>query len=225
MKFTDAHIHVQGVGCGNADLMFCNVSKPSEWSVLEKLIRKNEKIIPFFGTHPWYSEEYDGKERLCAILEKYPSANVGEIGLDAVRSGNNAKEVFTEQLDTAERTGRIVCIHNVRSTDCILSELRKRNVRTILHSYDGPANMTPAFVKCGCYFSVSPRLFGKPENKVSCILRSIPKDRLLTESDGSGDVTMPVQELLKRMSDVLCIDIDELSETTGQNARDLLRDG
>lgn len=223
MKITDAHIHVQGIGNSDAELMFCNVSRPSEWSVLEKLIQKNRKIIPFFGTHPWYSDEYDGSENLYRILEKYPSANVGEIGLDKIRSGNNSEKIFTEQLDIAERMNRIVCIHNVRSADRILSELKKRDVRSILHSYDSPADMTPAFVKCNCYFSVSPRLFKKPENKVSDILHSIPKDRLLTESDSSGEVTMTIQELLMRISNVLSIDIDELSEITGQNAHELLR--
>lgn len=225
MKFTDAHIHIQGVGNSNAELMFCNVSKPSEWSALEELIRKNHNIIPFFGTHPWYSDEYNGSEELYRILENYPSANIGEIGLDAVRSGENSEKIFTEQLDIAEKMKRIACIHNVRSTDSVLSELKKRDVKSILHSYGSPANMTPAFVKCDCYFSISPRLFGKPENKVSDILHSIPKDRLLTESDSSGNVTMPMQELLKKMSDVLCIDVDELSEITGQNARNLLRNG
>ena len=223
MKFTDAHIHVQGIGNSDAELMFCNVSRPSEWNVLEELIRKNSKIIPFFGTHPWYSDEYDGSENLYKILEKYPSANVGEIGLDKIRSGNNSEKIFTEQLDIAERMNRIVCIHNVRSADRILSELKKRDVRSILHSYDGSADMAPAFVKCNCYFSVSPRLFKKPENKVSDILHSIPKDRLLTESDSSGEVTVKMQELLTKISDVLSVDVNELSEITGQNARELLR--
>lgn len=223
MKFTDAHIHVQGIGSSDAELMFCNVSGPSEWSALEELIPKNSKIIPFFGTHPWYSDEYSGSEKLYEILEKYPSANVGEIGLDTVRSGENSAEIFTEQLDIAEEMKRIACIHNVRSTDRILSELKKRDVRTILHSYDGSANMTPSFVKCGCYFSISPRLFRKPENKVSDILHSIPKDRLLTESDSSGEVTMKMQELLMRISDILDIDVGKLSDIAGQNARNLLR--
>lgn len=227
--FADAHLHIADDGSGTgyrdiceATLLFCNATRPSDWNILGGSMQSDDRIVPFFGTHPWYCDEYDGKEALIAILEKYPEANVGEIGLDGIRSGREASKIFIEQLNIASEMDRVANIHMVRSTDDVLAALRGCDVRSIIHSYDAPAGFVDAFVRRGCYLSISPRLFRKPDEKVNDIIRAIPRDRLLLESDyGGGEMDM--HEHISKVASVIGMDIDELSELTYRNACDVLR--
>ena len=185
-------------------------------------MQSDKRVVPFFGTHPWYSDEYDGEGVLVKILEKYPEANVGEIGLDGTRSGHDALKIFKEQLDVASRVNRIASIHMVRSTDDVLSALKGHDIRTIIHSYDAPAGFVNAFVQRGCCLSISPRLFKKPIEKVRDIINSIPKDRLLLESD-HYDGVMDMHEHICKVASVLEMNVFELSDIVSKNARDILK--
>ena len=227
--FADAHLHIadDGLGTGYKDiceagLLFCNATRPSDWNILERSMQSDDRIVPFFGTHPWYCDEYDGEEALINILERYPEANVGEIGLDGIRSGCEAFEIFTEQLHIASEVDRVANIHMVRSTDDVLAALRGCDVRSIIHSFDVSAGFLEAFVRRGCYLSISPRLFRKPDEKVNDIIRAIPKDRLLLESDHEGG-EMDMHEHISKVASVIGMDADELSDLTYRNACDVLR--
>ncbi|RVW28787.1 hypothetical protein CK203_108260 [Vitis vinifera] len=53
----------------------------------------------------------------------------------------------------------------------------------ILHSYLGSAEMVPEFAKLGAYFSFSGYLMSMKEQKAKKMLRTIPVERILLESD------------------------------------------
>ncbi len=227
--FADAHLHIakEGFGTGyrdisDAGLLFCNATGPSGWNDLISLSQSDERVIPFFGTHPWYSNEYNGKDALIDILERYPKANVGEIGLDGIRSGHDAHRIFTEQLHIASEMDRVANIHMVRSTDDVLAALKGCDARSIIHSYDASAGLVNAFVRRDCYLSISPRLFRKPGEKVNDILRAVPRDRLLLESDHEGG-EMDMHGHISKVASAIGIDADELADMTYMNACDVLK--
>ena len=227
--FADAHLHIAKAGFGtgyrdisDAGLLFCNATGPSDRDILERLMLSDDRVIAFFGTHPWFSDEYDGDDALIDILERHPEAHVGEIGLDRIRSGHDPQRVFEEQLRIASEMDRVANIHMVRSTDDVLAALRRCDVRSIIHSYDAPAGLVNAFIERGCYLSISPRLFKRSEGKVSDILRAIPKDRLLLESDHEGG-DMDMHGHISKVASVIGMDTDELSEMTYRNACDVLK--
>ena len=226
---TDAHLHLtdpdmdrysdEVAGC---ELLFSNTSSPKEFDALRSLASEDDRIIPFYGTHPWFLKEYDA-QALESVLISDARANVGEIGLDT-KHGDIEEQmpVFIEQLDLAQGYDRIVSIHMVGSEEHVLRELRRKRVRSILHSYSSPPGYTEAFSRCGCFFSISPRLMNRPADKIRSILASIPSDRLLIESDSPNGNSMGLQQLAESIAGYMGTTCDKIIDITTDNARRLL---
>ena len=229
--FADSHLHMTDPEFSNgykdihlAELLFSNTSTPGEFTALRDIASKDGRVVPFYGTHPWFLDRYDPVS-LKSILDSDSGANVGEIGLDS-KHGNVSEQmpVFIEQLDIAQEYDRIVSIHMVGTEEHVLRELRKRKMRCILHSYSSPEGYTEPFVRCGCFFSISPRLFSRPAEKVSRILRSIPIDRILMETDHpSGKKDVSIHDLAEWIGQPIGIEANEVMELTLRNAHRILR--
>ena len=125
----DAHIHLQDkrFDTDRDDLIrqaenkgvtafFCASTRPRDARNVIGLAQKHARIIPFIGTHPWFSDEYDPQD-FETLLKNYPHAGVGEIGLDGLRGRPNQESVFQDQLNTAARLNRPCVVHCVKSFD------------------------------------------------------------------------------------------------------------
>ncbi len=219
--FVDAHLHMTDSGFGDditdAKLLFSNTAKPSEYEKLMKLAKEDERIVPFFGTHPWYADEYD-EETLEEIIKNNPKTNVGEIGLDSKKGDIGIQlPVFLSQIDIASKFERIASIHMVGCENYILDALKKHKTKVILHSFSGPVSYVKPFTQCGCYFSISPRIFNKSSEKVKSIIQSIPIERLLLETDApNNDIQM--SELAEKVGKIIDISSEKLLEIVLNNA-------
>lgn len=224
----DSHIHIADPefkngyeGTESFSRFFSCTARPSEWPVQRFLSEKDERIFPFYGTHPWYADEHDNK-LLENLLNECPKAGVGEIGLDGLKGDIELQtEIFQQQLALAEEYRRPVTIHMVKSEKETLDILRIYNIpRTIIHSFDSESYVKP-FSEKNCYFSVSPRLLNKGDEKFANIIMSIPIERLLVESDYPG-CQGSIHELMQRISSVLSIEMEELILITGRNAHEVI---
>lgn len=219
VEYADSHVHTTDVGysekSSNAKILFSCTVRPSEWNSL--IAVNDKKIIHFYGTHPWYCEEHDQK-RLMTILQNDPKACVGEIGLD-IKHGVLDKQipVFLEQLTLCEKYGRPANVHMIGCESKMLQILRKTNVTAILHSFSGPESYIKPLTKCGCYFSISPRILKKSEKKIKTLLSMIPDDRLLLETD-APNTNIDMEEFLNKLSVILNIETFDLRHTTLINA-------
>jgi TatD DNase family protein len=158
-----------------------------------------------FGLHPWraHTAAAGWEDRLTLILERHPSAWVGEIGLDkAARTAETKKcefaaqkSVFEAQLRIAHHLGRPVSVHCVRAVGTVynlLELLAKEGAAppvVAMHSYTGAPEFIDRFLKLGAvdvYFGFSAAINlvdqRRRENLQACLSR-VPLDRLLVESD------------------------------------------
>jgi len=114
---------------------------------------------------------------------------VGEIGLDRWIENPDIEaqlDCFRTQLALAVELDRPATIHCLRAFGLLEETLRSCTLPRrgfLLHSYGGPAEMIPSFVKLGAYFSISP-YFAHPRKAAQlAAFKSVPLDRLLTETD------------------------------------------
>lgn len=210
----------------DAELMFSCASSPSEWVLLAMMSEKESKIVPFFGTHPWYSKEYAGSaDFLKLILEDDKRACVGEIGLDVLHGDYKTQmNVFLDQLRLASRLDRPVSIHMVGREKETLDALRSIKVRAILHSFVGPESYVKPFAECGCYFSISPRILKKSKRNAKRILDAIPRDRILIETDAPScyKICNSMSEYIGKLAWIMEIEPKELISLTTDNAKRLI---
>ncbi|XP_062226518.1 uncharacterized protein LOC133924816 isoform X2 [Phragmites australis] len=95
-------------------------------------------------------------------------------------------EVFQRQLELAKELERPVSVHCVRAFGDLLKILKQSGpfpAGVLLHSYLGSAEMVSGLANLVCYFSLSGFLTGMKSTKAKKMLKSIPLDRILLETD------------------------------------------
>ena len=116
---------------------------------------------------------------------------VGEVGLDAgpshYRSFDQQKMVFERVLRLCARAGdKVLSVHSVRAAkhvlDMVEAFLPPERGKVVLHWFTGSTSEARRAVEMGCYFSVNERMFANLKGQA--LVRTIPEDRLLTETDG-----------------------------------------
>lgn len=162
-----------------------------DWQAVADLAQAHSWVRPSFGLHPWHVKERSAgwKDRLLDLLHLFPNAAVGEIGLDRWIENPDIPaqlECFRTQLALAGEMDRPATIHCLRAWGLLEEELRTQPVPCrgfLLHSYGGPAEMIPAFVKKGAYFSLSPYFGYSRKVAQLAAFKAIPLNRILAETD------------------------------------------
>lgn len=165
----------------------------SDWHLVKEMSDRHPSVIPNFGIHPWFVADRTPNwlNTLKEFFEANPAASVGEIGLDKGSRGKQIDftdqvEVFQQQLQLAKELKRPASIHCVRAFGDLLDILKSEGpfpAGVLLHSFLGSAELVPEFAKLGAYFSFSGFLMSMKETKAKKMLKSVPRDRILLETD------------------------------------------
>ena len=224
-RFADAHCHPTDMTShypdyDDAGLVFACSSVPEDWDALARI--PDGRMTRFYGVHPWRASEWDANaDRLRSFLGSDPKAGVGEIGMDSSRDVPGQREAFVSQLDIAREYGRPVQIHDVGCEKEILDILRglRLDVPIIMHAFSSESYSKP-FCELGCYLSVNPRILKRSDARIARLMDSIPKDRLLLESDHpfSPEVFSGMRGFAERLSEACGVPADELLEASCDNA-------
>jgi TatD DNase family protein len=171
--------------------MIVNGSCEEDWPQVAALAEEHAWIRPAFGLHPWYVTKRGPEwlETLRNHLKACPRAIVGEIGLDRwIEKPDMEAQLacFRAQIALAVEFDRPAILHCLRAFGLLEETLRSIPLPPrgfLLHSYGGPVEMVPAFIRLGGYFSISP-YFAHPRKAAQlATFGRIPLDRLLTETD------------------------------------------
>lgn len=178
----------------------------SDWPRVQQLARQHAWITPAFGLHPWFTKDRskDWFNTLRRLLDETPGATIGEIGLDRwMRDPNIAdqEQVFIQQLELAAARNIALSIHCLKAwgqLEQTLKTHRRPERGFLIHSYGGSAEMIPAFVKLGGYFSISGYFAHERKAAQREVFKQIPFDRLLVETDAPD--MLPPPELIATSS-------------------------
>ena len=121
-------------------------------------------------------------------LKSNPGSGVGEVGLDKACQVDFARqtEVFHRQLEIAGRLSRPLAIHCVRAWSDLLSVLKRSlptKTRFMIHSYQGSKETLRELLNLGAYISFSWKSLQRDTEESISLMRNVPLDRLLLETD------------------------------------------
>lgn len=187
--------------CVSRELYVLSVTTtPSAWSGTAKLAPAGSRIRTALGLHPQLAHERKGELPLFAQL--LPQTRyVGEIGLDGSPENrehwSDQVSVFTSILEACGKSGgRILSIHSRRAATQVLDALEAHRDAGIpvLHWFSGSVRDLRRAVDFGSWFSVGPAMLAGAKGRT--LVGNIPRDRILTESDGpfaqlDGRSTLP----------------------------------
>jgi len=163
---------------------------------------------------------------------------LGEIGLDYhwVKDEPQRalqREIFVHQLDLARQLQLPVCIHDREAHGDTLAILQKegQGVRGVLHCYSGSWETAQEFLKLGFYLGVDGPLTFKKAAKLPDIVRQMPLERLLVETDAPYMAPVPqrgkrnepafVRYVAAKVAELRGLSLAAVAQRTTQNAQDL----
>lgn len=161
---------------------------PSAWIGTSRLADGRSMVRTAIGLHPQIAKE---RRQELRIFDRYVADTrfVGEVGLDGSPElrGSWADQtvVFDHILSTcAEAGNKILSIHSRRAATPVLDALEKHagSYTPILHWFSGTQSELKRAVALGCWFSVGPAMLAGKKGR--SLLSSIPRDRVLLETDG-----------------------------------------
>lgn len=194
------------------------------------------------GVHPHEVKGIDAGTydalRLLARRDKVVA--LGEIGLDFFYN-HSPREVqlrrFAEQLALAEELDMPVIIHDREAHAETLDILRpwKGRLRGVFHCFSGDRTMARECLDMGFHLSVAGPVTYPKADRLREVVREIPIERLLIETDAPYLAPQPrrgkrnepsyVAETAGCLAEVRGVPVDELKGLTAANARRLFRIG
>lgn len=193
----DAHCHIDlfpnpkdlADKCMEREISVVSVTTtPSAYKGTLALADSNPWISTALGLHPQLAEQRISELELFDAI--VPSVQwVGEVGLDGspehIASWRKQQEVFSHILKACEQLGgKFLSIHSRCAACSVIEQLstRKDFGIAILHWFSGTAKELNAALEIGCWFSVGVPMTRTKKGRQ--LIELIPRDRLLTESDG-----------------------------------------
>ena len=159
---------------------------PSHFVAGQSHVLALQNVRLALGLHPLvadkHAEEFELFERLL------PSTSyVGEVGLDGSRHGRQTYDTqiksFRFVLRCLQSAPKVVSIHSRGAEDAVLSLLEEFQVGpAIFHWFTGPLRVAEAAAARGHFFSVNSTMIAS--NAGLRLLRTLSRDRILTETDG-----------------------------------------
>lgn len=150
------------------------------------------------GVHPHDAAGFDPENDVAAIAEALASGAVavGECGLDYHYDHSPRafqRRAFAAQLALAAQHGKPVVVHTREAEDdtaAMVREAGDAGIRGVLHCYTGTATLAEVALAAGWHVSFAGiATFKKWEG--NDVIRLVPDDRLLIESDSPYLAPMP----------------------------------
>ncbi|CAI5457927.1 unnamed protein product [Closterium sp. Yama58-4] len=175
----DAHCHLQDprnasrtarivgdAADAGVQWMVCNGTHEGDWDAVAAIAAAHPCVIPSFGLHPWYidSRSPHWLQHLEQRLSAHPHAAMGEHSTSPPPSPLNLSVSFPPRLLPSSQNGPFPA-------------------GVVLHSFNGPPEMLPALTSLNAFFSFSRLSASSPPHKLAHLLRQVPLDRLLLETD------------------------------------------
>jgi len=174
-------------------------------------------VKPSLGLYPWDAVELDEAQvDLCFDMIRRNASklvSIGEVGLDhywgKAEDDWEAQEwVFERAIELGVDLGKPLIVHTRKAEAAALELLSHHSVPAVIHSYTGPQKLVPKFLELGCFFSI-PSVVVR-SSSFQELVRKVPVDRLLTETDapfmapvtGQRSEPVNVKEGLKMIADL-----------------------
>lgn len=204
---------------------------PEGYLETRKHVEFSKYVRAALGLHPKFAVSHYSSMKLFEELVDQ-TTYIGEVGLDySINNGNDRriqKEIFERILSTIQGKNKILTIHSVQSAKDVLDLLVKYNhKKAIFHWYSGDCETLEEIIRRGYYLSINPAMIRNNNGKD--IISKIPKNRVLTETDGpfvkvNNKVARPkdVEYIEAYLSKIWNLSTIEVSELIKENFTSIL---
>lgn len=205
-----------------------------------KLANKYDFFYAAVGIHPENAYELteENYEEIKEMTKNPKVRAIGEIGLDYYWEENppreKQKEVFRKQMKLAEELNMPVVIHD-RDAHGDTLEIMKEfpEVKGVVHCFSGSVEFARECLRLGYYIGFTGVVTFKNSKKIVEVAKEVPLDRMLVETDAPYMAPTPnrgkrnrsdyIKFIIEKIAEVKELSVEEVSNATIENAKNLLK--
>ena len=196
----------------------------------------SEKYDYFYFAAGFQPENLEGfslgdLDEIEKIAQHEKCLAIGEIGLDyhwMSSSKEVQKEFFEAQIELAKKLDMPVIVHDREAHGDTLDILKSTKPKGVLHCFSGSREMAKEIIKLGMYIGLNGVVTFKNARKSLEVVRDIPLDRLVLETDcpylapephrGKRNDSSYIPFIADRIGEVLGMTGEEILKITRENA-------
>lgn len=201
-----------------------------------ELIEQYDMIYAAIGWHPVDAIDMTEEDlNWIRELSQHPKVvAIGEMGLDYYWDKSPKeiqKDVFRKQIQLAKEVNLPIIIHNRDATEDVVKILQEENaseVGGIMHCFTGSLEVAKQCMEMNFYISFGGPVTFKNAKKPKEVVKEIPMDRLLIETDcpyltphpyrGKRNEPSYVRYVAEQISELRGVSYEEIAEKTSDNA-------
>lgn len=223
---------------GVTKIIFPDIDSQTREHMFDIADRHEGNVFPCLGLHPTSIDA--GWEKEMEKLHDHLSRKIwaiGEIGMDCYWSKefiSQQEQAFQMQLELADKSDLPVIIHSRESTELIINILRRcrnLNLRGVFHAYSGSVETFRELQRLGDWYIGIGGVLTYKKASIAETVKQIPLDRILLETDspyltpvphrGKRNESAYIPHIAAKLSEQTGISIEEIAETTTENAQKL----
>jgi len=204
-----------------------------DYPAMAELIAPFKEIFSSCGVHPLYQDEAVNEALLLEYARQEKVVAIGEMGLDFFYSPENKAEQeasFRSQIRVAKIVNKPIIVHTRDAREATLEILRSEGaeqVGGVLHCFTESLEMAQAAMEMGFYISVSGIVTFKNAKELQAVIKEIPLERLLVETDAPYLAPVPhrgqenepayTRDVAKFVANLKGVTLEELAAVTTAN--------
>jgi TatD DNase family protein len=182
-------VRARAAGIG---MMLTISDKVSSFPAVRAIAEAHDDIWCTVGTHPHEAKENPqlAAESLIALAQHNRVVGIGETGLDFhydLSPREIQRQVFQAHIDAARATGLPLVVHTREADDDMANMLEAAYAagpfRMLMHCYTSGVELARRAAALGAWFSVSGIATFKAAEEVRAVIREMPADRIIVETD------------------------------------------
>ncbi|MCC2615639.1 YchF/TatD family DNA exonuclease [Aestuariibacter halophilus] len=211
----------------------CVAVSVDSFTAMHDRVARFDDVSMSCGVHPLHQDEACDKQTLLEAARHPRVVAIGETGLDYHYSANT-KSVqltsFVDHIDVANTLSKPLIIHTREAKQDTLSLLKAHkadNTQGVLHCFTEDLDMATQAMDLGMYISISGIVTFHSADQLRDVVRHVPLDRLLVETDSPWLAPVPyrgkqnqpgyVREVAEYVADLKGVTLDALASATTDN--------
>ena len=245
--FVDSHCHLDRLKQSPEELaqtlnfartrgvehFLCVCVSVADFDSMLETVRQFDDVSVSCGVHPLHQDEACSYQVLLDKAKQDDVVAIGETGLDYFYSPES-KDVqlvsFVDHIKVANETNKPLIIHTRdarEDTIRLLREHKAAHTQGVLHCFTETLDMAKAAIEMDFYISISGIVTFHSANELREVVKAIPLERLLIETDSPWLAPVPhrgkqnqpgyVVEVAEFIAQLKGISVKELARITTQN--------
>jgi TatD DNase family protein len=222
------------------DYMLCVNVRQQGFEAMRDKVAAFDNVFLSSGVHPLDVKEGLNIEQIAAFAQDPKVVAIGETGLDYFYADETKilqQQCFEQQIALAVQVNKPLIVHTRDAREDTIAMLKAGNAAKaggVLHCFTETWEMAKAAMDLGFYISVSGIVTFKNAGDLRNVIRKVPKDRLLVETDSPylapvphrGDENQPafVHDVAKFVAELRGEQFEDLAQYTTDNFFTLFKD-